>query len=168
MRCGEPGANAAVAVHASRGPGRRVVDMAARHMKPFRFIVLLVASALLAAIVSGIITMVGWGARIEDKAFHCWDIGFGSYWTDIDSHARAGDTISSGWTWKQLESVRLHYIEAFWLLWAVIASILFWIFQKLRPDKSTARNAEARRRFEPAATAPLFPDSKSGFTSGEL
>lgn len=105
----------------------------AKPMKPSRFILMLAACILLGAIASGTITMVSWGARIEDKAFHCWDIGLGSYWTDIDSHASACDAISSGWTWEQLKAVRLHYLEAFWLLWAVIAFIVFWIIHKLRP-----------------------------------
>jgi hypothetical protein len=101
-------------------------------MKPFRFILVLAACALFGAVVSGIVTMISWGVRIEDRAFHCWDIGFGSYWTDIDLHKTAGDTISSGWTWEQIETVRIHYLEAFWLLCAVMASILFWFIHKLR------------------------------------
>src|SRR5689334_18955568 len=105
-------------------------------MKPFRFIMRFVAPVLLGAIVSGVITMGSWDTRIENKAFHCWDIGFGSYWTDIDSHASAGDTISSGWTWEKLKIVRRDYIVVFWLLWAVFALILSWILQKLWPDKS--------------------------------
>lgn len=106
-----------------------------KRMKSLRLIMALAAATLLAAVVSSIATMHSWGARIEDKAFHCWDIGFGSYWTDMDSHASFGDAISAGWTWEKLETVRLHYIEAFWLLWAAIASFLFWIFNKLRHDK---------------------------------
>ena len=107
-------------------------------MRPFRFIVLLAVSVLLGAIVSGIVTMVAWGDRIEDKAFHCWDIGFGSYWTPIESHESANDTIFPGWTWEKLKTVRLHYIEAFWLIWAVISAIpfIFWIFHKQWPNKS--------------------------------
>jgi len=105
-------------------------------MKSFRFILLLSASVLLGAIVSGIITMTTWNIRIEDKAFHCWDIGFGSYWTDISSHASAGDTISAGWTWEKLRQVRLNYIETFWLLWAVISLITFLISYRLWPGPS--------------------------------
>ena len=105
-------------------------------MKPFRFIKLLAACVLFGAVVSGIVTMISWGVRIEDRAFHCWDIGFGSYWTDIDLHKSAGDTISSGWTWERIKTVRLHYIEAFWLLWTAISFILFWIIHKLRPNHS--------------------------------
>jgi hypothetical protein len=103
-------------------------------MKPFRFIPLLAASVILGAVISGIVTMVIWAVCIEDKAFHCYDIGFGSYWTDIDLHKNAGDAIFSGWTWEQLKIVRLHYIEAFCLLWVAMASILFWIIRKLRPN----------------------------------
>jgi hypothetical protein len=103
-------------------------------MKPFRFILPLATSVILGAVISGIVTIVIWDVCIEDRAFHCYDIGFGSYWTDIDLHKSAGDTIFSGWTWEQLKTVRLHYIGTFWLLWAVMASILFWIIHKLRPN----------------------------------
>ena len=109
-------------------------------MQPFRFILLLAASVLLGAVISGIVTMFTWGVRIEDRAFHCGDIGFGSYWTDIDLHKIAGDTISSGWTWEQLKTVRLHYIEAFWLLWAVMAFILFWSIHKFNKSLQATRD----------------------------
>ena len=103
-------------------------------MRAFRSILLITASVLLGAVIAGTVTMVSWSACIEDKAFHCWDIGFGSFWQDIDVHATAGDTIAAGWTWERLKTVRLHYLEAFWLLWALISAMSFWIFNKLRPD----------------------------------
>jgi hypothetical protein len=112
-------------------------------MKPFRFIALLAASLLIGLVVSAAVTMVTWEVRIEDKAFHCTDIGFGSYWTDMDSHHSAGDSLSPGWTWERLTMVRLHYIEAFWLLWIVGAAIpfLFLGFRRPPPNEVTRANA---------------------------
>ena len=105
-------------------------------MRLFRSILLIAASLLLAAIVAGFVTMVTWSACIEGRAFQCWDIGFGSFWQDIDDHFRSGDTISPGWTWERLKAVRFHYLEAFWLLWGLISFVLFWNLQKLWPNKS--------------------------------
>ena len=112
-------------------------------MSAIRSILLIAASVLLAAVVAGILTMVTWSACIEGRAFQCWDIGFGSFWQDIDVHFRAGDTISSGWSWERLKVVRFHYLEAFWLLWGLIAFVLFWILQKLWPNLQSPEHLTA-------------------------
>ena len=65
-------------------------------MKPSRLIMSLSASALIGLVVSGMITMTVWSVRIEGKASHCFDIGFGSYWTDIGLHESAKDTMLPG------------------------------------------------------------------------
>src|SRR5450631_4037457 len=106
-------------------------------MKTFLIITLFAAWMSLAAVVSLAITMDSWGAHIEGKAFHCTEEGFDMYWTDIDSHRGAGDTLAPGWTWEKLKVVRLHYIEVFWLIWAVISVIpfLFCVFHKQRPNQ---------------------------------
>jgi hypothetical protein len=103
-------------------------------MKPLRLVVILAVSVLFGAVVSGTVTMGSWASRIEDKAFHCFDIGFGSFWTDMDLHRSAGDTISSDWTWERLKVVRVHYIEGFWLLLAAVSFASFLILRKLLPN----------------------------------
>jgi hypothetical protein len=108
-------------------------------LQPFRFFLGMAASVLLGAIAAGAVTMITWAICIEDKAFHCWDIGFGSYWTDIHSHANAGDTLLPGWTWEQLQVVRFHYLVAFWLVWPLISGILFWILHKYGLSRDRSR-----------------------------
>jgi hypothetical protein len=120
---------------------------------------LLVACLLGGVALSTIVTMIAWGIRIEDSAFHCTDIGFGSYWTDMDLHKSAGDTVSSGWTWKKLKAVRMQYIGAFYLLWAVSTAIACFILsKKQRPNQQGRANARQPSRSEaviaPGAAAP--------------
>lgn len=106
--------------------------MAAKPMKPLFIAALFAGWMLCAAIVSLVVTGGSWGMRIEDWAYHCNDIGFGFYWTDMDAHKSAGDTIYPGWTWEKLKAVRLHYIEAFWLILGLLSAIPFLVWKALK------------------------------------
>ena len=110
---------------------------------------MLVVCLLAGVALSAVVTMIAWGVHIEGSAFHRTDIGFGSYWTDMDLHKSAGDTVSSGWTWEKLKAVRMQYIGAFYLLWAVSAAVSFLILsKKWRPDQQARTSARQPSRSE--------------------
>ena len=93
-------------------------------MKLFLKIALSFGCILLGFALAAIITTVAWNDRIEDKAYHCVDMGFLGPWDDMDTHKKGGDILLPGWTWEQLKLARSHYIEAFWTLWLVMAGAL--------------------------------------------
>ena len=103
-----------------------------RALKLVGVLVITVVLIVLGAVVAGIATMPVWDHYIADKAFNCTDSGFGSYWTDMDLHKSAGDTISPDWTWERLKVVRAYYLVAFWLLWAAVSAALFLIVRYFR------------------------------------
>jgi hypothetical protein len=95
-------------------------------MKTWCAIILFVIVAFAGAVVSTVVTMIAWNIQIEPRLFQCIDsMGlFDNYWTDMGIHQSAGDTISPGWTWGQLEGIRMIYVTVFWLMW--IGSVFFF------------------------------------------
>ena len=111
------------------------------HMKALLISVMLLGCVLGSAVSSFLVTTIAWSIQIEPRAFQCTDScgwPFDNYWTDMDSHESARDTISPGWTWEKLKVARIIYIVAFFLLWLAGSVISFrMILSRLtRPNKS--------------------------------
>jgi hypothetical protein len=71
------------------------------------------------------VTLIAWNIQIESLGFHCTDdVGFATFFVDMDTHKEAGDTLSPGWTWDELEIARTVYMVAFFFIWFVSASLL--------------------------------------------
>lgn len=88
---------------------------------------LFVLSALGGVLLASFVTMVAWNIQIEPRAFRCVDsVGFGEYWTEIGTHEGAGDHIAPGWTWENLELVRVLYIVTFFVLCLAITVFAYW------------------------------------------
>lgn len=96
-------------------------------MKGLLLLLAFVGCAVVGAVLSTVITVVFWNLQIDHRAFHCTDSMWplADYWTDIDSHASAGDTVSPGWTWEKIKIVRIIYIVAFYFLWVTSTLITF-------------------------------------------
>ena len=72
--------------------------------------------------ISLLITLLVWNVQIEGRAFQCTDdVGFGLFWEKLSNHERAGDKLSSGWTWQKLRVARLAYTTTFYLIWVASA-----------------------------------------------
>ena len=102
-------------------------------MKISQIVVLLVAFAFVGAVFSTLVTTIAWSIQIEPRAFQCNDScgwPFDNYWTSMDDHRRAGDKISTGWTWEQLEGIRWIYIAVFLLLWITPIFIPFRMIKR--------------------------------------
>src|SRR5690349_20866172 len=80
---------------------------------------LIVGCGLGGAVLSTVITIAVWNILVEPRLFQCTDSvwPFNEYWESLDTHASAGDKLSPGWTWEDLESVRALFIVSFFLLW---------------------------------------------------
>ena len=106
-------------------------------MKKSHIISLFVACAFIAVIFSTLVTTIAWSVQIEPRAFQCNDScgwPFDNYWTGMDGHKGAGDTISSGWTWEKLEYLRYVYMSAFLLLWIAGTIIPFkMVLRRIKP-----------------------------------
>ncbi len=97
-------------------------------MKTFLIVATFAMCAFGGAVFSSLVTITAWDIQIEPRAFQCNDIcgwPFANYWTGMADHKAAGDAISAGWTWDELEAVREIYIAAFFLLWIVSTLIPF-------------------------------------------
>jgi hypothetical protein len=123
------------------GGGSALVVRPLDHMKALLISVMLLGCFFGSAVSSFLVTTTAWSIQIEPRAFQCTDScgwPFDNYWTDMDSHEIARDTISPGWTWGKLRAVRIIYIAAFFLLWLAGTVISFrMILSRLtRPNKS--------------------------------
>lgn len=116
-------------------------------MNRSRLIVLLILSVLSGAILSTIVTIAAWNVQIEPRAFQCNDSvwPFNEYWTSMESHESAGDTLSPGWTWERLKNVRILYISAFYLIWTATGSIVFKTVSRKSPEASHETTASSQR-----------------------
>ena len=119
-------------------------------MKTLLIFVLFLVCVLGGAMLSTVVTWIAWDIQIEPRAFQCTDdiAPFNNYWTDMDTHESAGDTVSPGWTWEKLKVVRIIYITVFFLLW--VASTVFPFRMILR------RFRRPNQSPEPTAVAPCF------------
>ncbi len=112
-------------------------------MGALRMFGIFVTCALFGAIASTVITVSAWNVTVESKGFQCTDsMGpLSTYWGDMDTHARWGDTLSPGWTWEKLKVARTICIIAFFSLWAVSTAMLFRIAVRRwqRPNQARGR-----------------------------
>ena len=84
------------------------------------------------------VTLVPWNIQIEHRAFQCTDdVGFGSFFEDMDIHRGAGDTVSLGWTWEKLKVAKTVYEIVFFVIWLSIPTgslSIFWRNRRKYPD----------------------------------
>ncbi len=93
------------------------------------------------------VTLVPWNIQIEHRAFQCTDdVGFGSFFEDMDTHKGAGDTVSPSWTWEQLKVATAAYEMAFFAIWLGIPTGSLLIFKR-------------NRRKHPGLNRPLQEDA---------
>jgi hypothetical protein len=123
-------------------------------MKTFFIVAMSAMRAFGAAVFSALVTITAWDIQIEPRAFQCnhncgWP--FDNYWTSMTDHKAAGDAISAGWAWDELEAVREMYIRAFFLLWIVSTLIPFRLSLRSmrRPNGSTAASPAMTIVFQP-------------------
>lgn len=104
-----------------------------RMLKALNTIFLLIAGLFLASFV----TLIPWNIQIEHRAFRCTDdMGFGTFFCDMYTHRGAGDTISPGWTWEELELVREAYETAFFAIWLSLPTGYLLILRRNRRKNS--------------------------------
>jgi hypothetical protein len=100
--------------------------------KRFVFGVVFLAAVAGSWVVSTLVTWIAWQAQIEDKAFHCNDLGFGSWLVRIEDHRAAGDVISPGWTWEEVARVRTAYQVVFYAIWFGVTTVFLLVLRRLR------------------------------------
>ena len=72
-----------------------------------------------------LLTLIGWRIQIEGRAFQCNDwVPLATFTTDMTGHRQAGDTLSPGWAWEDIERVGRVYQIVFWLLWVIVAGLV--------------------------------------------
>ncbi|SRR6266436_8691934 len=87
-------------------------------MKKSRKISLAIGIGTATLIASLLVTYLTWELLIEERAFHCTDIGISiAFWMSATEHEAAGDKIMAGWTWEKLQQVNDLYKFAFLALW---------------------------------------------------
>jgi hypothetical protein len=99
-------------------------------------------------IASCILMSLSWEFQIEGKAFHCTDIGLGGFFSEMDTHRSAGDSLLGNWTWNELEWVRLIYLIIFFTLWLGGGFLTFVTLRRLhhcgqQPVPDNALHAES-------------------------
>jgi hypothetical protein len=110
-------------------------------MKALLISAILLGCVFGSAVSSFLVTTIAWSIQIEPRAFQCTDScgwPFDNYWTDMDSHESARDTISPGWTWGKLKVVRIICIAVFFLLCAggTVISLGMILCRLKQPNKS--------------------------------
>lgn len=121
-------------------------------MKTFLIVAMFAMWAFGGAVFSSLVTITVWDIQIEPRAFQCNDScgwPFANYWTGMADHKAAGDAISAGWTWDELEAVREIYIAAFFLLWIVSTLIPFRLSMRIirRPNTRAGDNGHSALSF---------------------
>jgi hypothetical protein len=91
-----------------------------KRFQPFLLFGMLAIGGLLFSL---FVTMVAWNIQIEHHALQCIDIGFGSFFVNMDTHQAAGDSVSPGWTWEKLRVARTAYEVAFFSIWFASAGV---------------------------------------------
>lgn len=106
------------------------------------------AAAVGGLLASTLLVWLGWLIQIEGRAFQCTDSGWPMAWfsTDMTLHRQAGDTLSRGWTWEEVERVGRIYRAAFVILWAGMTTMIYgmWV-RRLGQNRQEEVHQSTRR-----------------------
>lgn len=120
-------------------------DLSRSAMKTkMRLMMVIVISIGIGFVGATLLTLIGWRIQIEGRAFQCNDwVPLATFTTDITGHRQAGDTLSPGWAWEDIERVGRVYQIVFWLLWAVVAGLVTVVWIKKRAQNQTLHAIDA-------------------------
>jgi len=80
-------------------------------------------------ILGAIIISASWSVVIHERAFHCVDDtgAFLGFMGGLDS-CRMHDTLSAGWTWDRIETIRVIHVSVFWVM--AFCPLLYLVYNK--------------------------------------